>query len=136
VSEDCSRAAGRVAIGVHSVRVGRLRDTIERRDGGIASRLFTASELDAARRGNRVRWPSLAGRLAAKGAARRLLAERGHQADWREIEVVRGDRGQPLLLLHGDAQRAAEDCGFEALQVSISHEAGMAVAVVLTWRRG
>jgi holo-[acyl-carrier protein] synthase len=115
------------------VRIDSLREAIDCMDSRVASRLFTASELDFARRGDKIRWESLAGRLAAKVAARRLLAGHGHKAGWREIEVMRGDRGQPLLVLHGRARRVAEESGLQTPQVSISHEAGIAVAVVLAW---
>ena len=120
------------AIGVHAVRIDRLRKMIDREDGQVVRRLFTASELDYAQRGDKMRWESLAGRLAAKVAARRLLAEHGQVTGWREIEVLRGDRGQPLLVLHGRARRVAEKARLQTMQVSISHEAGIAIAVVLT----
>ena len=118
-------------IGVDVVQVSRLRDAVGRWGDRFVERLFTAAELCATRRGQGFRWPSLAGRFAAKEAAKKVFAARGHAADWNEIEVVTGGGGEPLLRLHGRARRAAELCGFETMQVSISHEREIAVAVVL-----
>lgn len=65
-----------------------------------------------------------AARLAAKLATRRLLGA----VRLREIEIVRDEAGAPSLRLHGRAEIRGEGA---RLHVSLSHDGGVAVALVV-----
>lgn len=120
------------AVGMDLTDVDRLRAMIQRRGMSAVARLFTVQEQQDARRDeNEWRWDSLAGRFAAKEAVKKVLASRGYTSSWREIEILRGSHAEPVLRLHGRAQSAAAECGFSCLLLSISHEKGMAAAVVI-----
>lgn len=89
--------------------------------------VFTPAELHGAdqRRGRR-RMEYLAGRFAAKEAVVKLLGTgfcRG--AWWRDVEIVAGAQGEPVVRLH---RRAADLAGGE-VAVSISHKGPWAIAV-------
>lgn len=119
------------ALGIDLVSVPRLRAMVLRWGDRLLERLFTADERAASSGARGLRWDSLAGRFAAKEAAKKVLASQGHIMGWNEIEVHNGSHGEPLLRLHGRARAAAQYCGYDGFVVSISHERDMAVAVVI-----
>lgn len=90
---------------------------------GVLERLFNESE----RTGSPA---TLAGRFAAKEAiAKALGAPQG--LGWRDCTVARLESGQPVLELSGSVAARAAELGVTATHVSISHDGGVAVAVVV-----
>lgn len=111
-----------IGVGVDVVAVERL-DAALGRTPAIRDRLFTAAEreLPAYR---------LAGRFAAKEAvAKALGGPRG--LAWRDVEVLVGEGGRPSLVVSGTVAAAADRLGVRRWHVSLSHDAGMAIAVVV-----
>lgn len=125
------------AVGVDVVQVDRIRRAVARWGDRLLDHVFTKGEQRDTRLPDAsYRWPAVAGRFAAKEATKKILAARGHVAGWTEIEVARTSSGAPSLVLHGRARRAARRCGLGRLEVSISHERSVAVAVVLATGSG
>jgi len=122
------------AVGIDVADVGRLRRLVERWGDQVLRHLFTGEERASLRGRRGLRWQSVAGRFAAKEAVRKVLASRGRVSSWTEVEVLSGEHGQPFVVLHGRARTAAEQCGFNAFLLSISHERGVAVAIALAVR--
>jgi holo-[acyl-carrier protein] synthase len=118
-----------VGVGVDLCEVARFARVVERWGDRVLGRLFTEREREAGegRRGAE----RLAARFAAKEAARKALgaAEAG---EWRDVEVV-SDRatGAPSIAFHGRARRRAEVLAVRQSHVSLTHQAGLAVAVVV-----
>lgn len=50
---------------------------------------------------------------------------------WREIEILPNRRGKPLVYLHGLAAKRAEKIGARGLDVSLTHDSDLAIAVVV-----
>jgi holo-[acyl-carrier protein] synthase len=50
---------------------------------------------------------------------------------WVDIEVVRASGGPPELVLHGESAAIARSRGIERWHVTITHDAGIAAAVVV-----
>lgn len=121
------------AIGIDLVDVGRLRALEQRRGECILARLFTEQERSICRKasGDGYRWQSLAGRFGAKEATKKVLAMHGFTFHWQEVEVVNGVYGEPLLRLYGQAHAACVRQGYHRLLLSISHDAGLAIAIVV-----
>jgi holo-[acyl-carrier protein] synthase len=73
---------------------------------------------------------ALAGRFAAKEALSKAL---GGPRDvwWHDVEVRRGSLGAPGLELSGAARQHADRLGVTRTWLSITHDAGVAVAVVV-----
>jgi holo-[acyl-carrier protein] synthase len=70
--------------------------------------------------------------FAAKEAAMKALGTgMTNGASFREIETTRDGRGQLVLKLYGNALQAAELQGFSQSYISIGHDRGMSVAVVI-----
>lgn len=111
-----------VGIGVDVADISRLRVALARTPG-LADRLFTDSE-QALPQG------SLVGCFAAKEAvAKALGAPPGLR--WTDAIVGRDDSGRPVLETRGTVAAAAAKLGVSRWHVSISHDAGICVAMVV-----
>ena len=75
----------------------------------------------------------LAARFAAKEATFKALRVGDAIPPWRSVEVVRRGTGAPALRLRGAAAARARELGLARLEVSLTHEAGWAAAVVAGW---
>jgi len=116
-------------IGVDAVDVVRFRQVMARRPG-IVSRLFTESERAYAER-SRDPGPRLAVRFAAKEAVLKALGVGVGAAGFRDVEVVRGDNGEPHLALSGRAAALSAGRGVRRWHVSLTHTDTLAVASVV-----
>ncbi|HTZ09552.1 MAG TPA: holo-ACP synthase [Acidimicrobiales bacterium] len=94
-------------------------------------RVFTSHEIACCRGPRLVAAASLAARFAAKEATIKVLRPDDHAVPWRSIEVRRHPAGFCELRLSDGAAALAEAAGITELHVSLSHEAGMAAAVVV-----
>lgn len=114
-----------VGIGVDLAEISRLETSITR-TAGLADRLFAESE-----RGRPVR--TLAGYFAAKEAvAKALGAPPGLQ--WTDVVVSNDAHGKPELAISGTVAAVADRLGVTSWHVSISHDAGFCVAMVVAER--
>lgn len=117
-----------VGVGVDVVDVARLARVLTRTPG-VAVRVFGDGERAYAGEGDGgVR--RLAARFAAKEAAAKALGA-PKRARWREIEVVVSDDGRPALLVTGRTAEVAAAAGIRSWHVSLTHDGGVAVAVVV-----
>ena len=73
---------------------------------------------------------SLAARFAAKEALAKALGAPTGMA-WLDAEVVNAPTGDPRLDLRGSVLTRAEELGVASVHVSLSHDAGIASAVVV-----
>ncbi len=111
-----------VGIGVDITDVARLAAALDRTPA-LAERLFVDTERS-------LPLPSLAARFAAKEAlAKALGAPPGLR--WTDAEVVREDSGRPALRLRGTVAAAADRLGVARWHLSLSHDGGVAVAMVI-----
>ena len=118
-----------VGVGVDVVDVARLRRVLARTPK-LAERLFTDGER-LFTKGERQRpVESLAARFAAKEAVAKALGAPGGLR-WRDAEVCSGDRGRPVLALHGGVAEEAAAQGIRTWHLSLSHDGGIATAVVV-----
>jgi holo-[acyl-carrier protein] synthase len=114
-----------VGIGVDVADIARLERALARTPA-LAHRLFADSERDRP-------LPSLAGCFAAKEAlAKALGAPAGLR--WTDAIIGHEDDGRPVLEILGTVAKAAAELGVSAWHVSISHDGGLAVAMVVAER--
>jgi holo-[acyl-carrier protein] synthase len=116
-----------LATGVDLIEIERVQSTIGRYGRRFLERVFTAQEL--AEVGNNT--ASLAARFAAKEAVAKALGTGIGPIAWREIEILRGPARQPLLTLHGAAQKLASEMGLEVWSISLSHTQTHAIALAV-----
>jgi len=118
-------------IGIDLALIPRLRQMVERWDERFLLRVFTEEEIAYCRR-RRDPIPHLAARFAAKEATLKALGTGlAMGVRWREMEVRRGRGQPPRLSLSGRTAELGEARGVRRLHVSLSHDAGLAVAQVL-----
>jgi holo-[acyl-carrier protein] synthase len=129
-------------VGVDIVDIARLEAAL-RRTPELAARLFTEGErtalggrLASASPGDSARSvASLAGSFAAKEALAKVLgAPAGLR--WTDAEVVRDPTGRPFLHVRGTVAAAAERQGIATWHLSLSHDGGICVAMVVGERGG
>ncbi|GGM03081.1 holo-ACP synthase [Nakamurella endophytica] len=125
---DVPAGAAVVGVGIDVVAVERFAESL-RRTPSLAARLFRPDELvtpSGAPRGS----ASLAARFAVKEAvAKALGVPRG--MDWHDCSVVSQASGRPVLATRGTVRAAADAAGVADWRISLSHDAGIAAAVVL-----
>ena len=118
-----------VGLGIDVASIERIRVALTRFGDRLWQRILTKNEqADLAARPDRAL--ALAGRFAAKEAAVKAL---GGQPDvwWHDVEIRPDPRGAPGLAFLGPAHVHAERLGVSRIWVSISHDAGVATAVVV-----
>jgi holo-[acyl-carrier protein] synthase len=111
-----------LGVGIDVVDIERFSESLSRTPG-LAERLFTAAELTRP-------LASLAARFAAKEAVAKALGAPG-DLHWHDAEVVSETSGRPLLELRGTVLARAEQLGVSATHLSLSHDAGIASAMVV-----
>lgn len=111
-----------VGIGTDVVDVARLGRMLERAPA-LGDRLFAEAE-----RG--LPLASLAARVAAKEAVAKALGS-PPGLRWREVSVARGEHGAPVLEVSGAVASLARERGVVAWHLSLTHDAGVAVAFVV-----
>jgi holo-[acyl-carrier protein] synthase len=120
-----------VRVGVDLASVAAVAASIDRYGDRYLRRLFTPVEIADAAGVPAVRASRLAARFAVKEAVLKVLRPGVDVPAWTDIEVCRHPDGWCALRLHGEARRAASRAGLGPWAVSMSHEADMAVAVVV-----
>jgi len=111
-----------IGVGIDVVDIDRFEVSLERTPS-LRERLFTAAEA-----GRPI--SSLAARFAAKEALAKALGA-PHGMAWHDAEVVSEDSGRPLLTIRGTVRARADELGVRQLHLSLSHDAGLASAVVV-----
>ncbi|MBB5939589.1 holo-[acyl-carrier protein] synthase [Streptomyces zagrosensis] len=117
-----------VGVGIDVAEIDRFGAAMERTPG-LADRVFVERELYLPS-GERRGIASLAARFAAKEAlAKALGAPRGLR--WTDAEIWTLPSGQPRLRVRGTVAQCAARLGVRTWHVSLSHDAGVASAVVI-----
>ena len=117
-----------IGIGIDVVPVERFAASLVRTPG-LRDRLFTAAEQHTPSGTPRTA-ESLAARFAAKEALAKALGAPG-DLRWHDAEVIVGDRGRPHLEVRGSVAGRAAQLGVSGWHVSLSHDGGIASAVVI-----
>jgi holo-[acyl-carrier protein] synthase len=117
-----------VSVGIDVVLVERFVKALERTPL-LTDRLFTASERLTAS-GNPRPPESLAARFAAKEAVAKALGAPGG-LHWHDCEIVTDSDGRPWLNVAGSVAAAALERGIGRWHLSLSHDGGIASAMVV-----
>jgi holo-[acyl-carrier protein] synthase len=118
-----------VGIGIDVCSIERMRRALERHGDRFFERICNEVERkDLSQTADRA--TTLAGRFAAKEAFAKAL-DGAPGVGWHDVEIRRGETGRPHMMLHGAAQTLASRSGALRWHVSITHDAGIAAAVVI-----
>ncbi|GAA1440040.1 holo-ACP synthase [Leifsonia poae] len=110
-------------IGVDVVDLQRFTRAIERTPR-LRERLFTDSERS-------LPVHSLAARFAAKEALIKALGD-SEGVRWHDMEIVPDEERNPGFVLHNVVEGVVRDRGITSIHVSMTHDAGIAMAFVVT----
>ncbi len=111
-----------VGVGVDIADISRVQAAL-RRTPALATRLFAKGEQGGSA-------SSLAACFATKEAvAKALGAPAGLR--WTDVEVIHDRQGRPLLEVRGSVAIAAARLGIRSWHLSLSHDGGLCVAMVV-----
>lgn len=116
-----------LATGVDLIEIARIDEVVARHGRHYLERIYTPAELEQCGK----RAESLAGRFAAKEAVAKALGSGIGDVTWKEIEVLGDENNAPVLTLHGEARKKANELGLSTWSVSISHSQSHSVALVV-----
>jgi holo-[acyl-carrier protein] synthase len=111
-----------VGLGTDLVEIARLEQSLDRTPT-LRERLFTPAEAT-------LPVESLAARFAAKEALAKALGA-PQDLQWHDAEVVTTEDGRPWFEVRGSVAKRCEHLGVETVHLSLSHDAGIASAVVV-----
>jgi len=119
----------RIRVGCDLVSVAEVGRSIELFGQRYLRRVYTEAELAACTGPTRVH--RLAARFAAKEATAKVLGELDGPLPWHTIEVRADPSGRPELALSGHAAALATAQRLADFDLSLSHEGGLAMAMVV-----
>ncbi len=111
-----------IGVGIDVVDIDRFVQSLDRTPA-LRDRLFTASEASRP-------MASLAARFVAKEAMAKALGAPVGMA-WHDAEIVSEETGRPRFEIRGTVAARADVLGVVHVHVSLSHDAGIASAVVV-----
>lgn len=110
-----------IGVGVDVCSIDRFAAMAKRSAGAVAKVLTSAEAATSP--------ASQAVRFAAKEALAKALGATGLR--WLDCEVVSDDAGQPQFAVTGSVQARCAELGVTTIHLSLSHDAGVAVAFVV-----
>lgn len=120
-------------IGVDIIEIERINKSLKRFPGQFEEKVFTQNEIDYCRSKAD---PSkhFAGRFAVKEAVMKSLGKgMGQSMDWKDMEVLNKESGQPVLRIQGRGKDLFDNLRLKEILISISHSdshaVGQAIAV-------
>ncbi len=119
-----------VGLGLDVMSLDRAARMLARWGDRVAARVMTEAERSAMPEAPARRVEYLAGRIAAKEATSKALGV-PPGIHWRCVEVASVRPGPPRIVLHGVALARAQALGVGRALLSITHDAGVAAAVVV-----
>lgn len=120
-----------VGLGIDLAEVPRIRQSIERFGNKFIDRIFTRREISyVERKANR--FERYAARFAAKEAGMKAIGTGWRRGvTWRDFEVANLPSGRPTLRLYGKAAEHAANLGVKEINLSMTHTAEQAMAIVI-----
>ncbi len=118
-----------IGIGLDVCSIERMRRALERHGDRFFARICSDAEREDLAE-NTDRAMHLAGRFAAKEAFAKAL-DGAPGVGWHDVQIRRSPSGRPQMMLTGAAQSLASRAGAVRWHVSITHDAGIAAAVVI-----
>jgi len=118
-------------IGVDIAAISRFQTFLENNNEKLLDKLFTTDELEMCCKRKEAA-SSLAARFAAKEAFLKALGTGYREGiSWHDIKVVNNSLGKPELSISGKAHQLYEAAGIWRILLSLSHDGGNAIAMVV-----
>ena len=121
----------KIKIGTDICQINRIKSVHKQYGKKFLKRILTENEIKYICSDKRNLINRLAGRYAAKEATSKVLGTGLRGVYFKEIEILREASGAPKLILHKRAKQKAKEKGLINFEVSIAHERGFAIAIVI-----
>lgn len=115
-------------VGIDVVPIDRVRRILERWSDDFSRRVLTEQELDGAPADRQQRARYVAGRIALKEAVLKALGT-GLRTSLQEVTILRRPSQAPQVRLDGEAAATLAQIGGTHVEVSLTHDAQLAIAV-------
>ncbi len=109
--------------GIDIVEINRIKNAVKQYGDKFLSRIFTPHEIKYCTSFNKLKYPELSVRFAAKEAYSKACGTGMVGIKWRQIEVVNDKNGKPYLKIKGKIEKNAH--------ITLSHSKDYAVASVV-----
>lgn len=120
-----------LGLGSDVCQIARVQEYLERFGERFTRRCFTPDEIAYCEKYKNCA-EQYASRLAAKEAASKALGTGFHNGvSWKCFEVCSQPSGKPVLRIRGRAAELASQIGVTNAHLSLTHDAGIAFAVVV-----
>ena len=120
-----------LGLGLDVSRLDRVENFLERYGDRFLRRILTPAETERCLSYKAVA-EQVAGCIAAKEAASKALGTGWRRGvHWKCFEVAHEPSGKPILRIHGRAAELASEMGVKGVHLTITHDAGIAAAVVI-----
>jgi len=116
-------------IGTDIIEIKRIKKAISRSPRFI-ERLFTEQELEFYKKKD-MKAQHIAGGFSAKEAVLKALGTGLRGFRWKDIEILRGPIGKPIVRFEGNVKQFIEDNGIGIIHVTISHSKDFATATAI-----
>jgi holo-[acyl-carrier protein] synthase len=116
-------------IGTDIIEIKRVEKAISR-SPKFVEKLFTEQELEYYKKKN-MKAHHIAGGFSAKEAVLKALGTGLRGFKWKDIEVLRGSVGKPIVRFGGNVKQFMEDNGIGLIHVTISHSKEFATATAV-----
>lgn len=113
-------------VGTDIVEISRIKDLAKRER--FLDRVFTEDEL-AYQRTRGMKAQTLAGAFASKEAVAKLIGTGIGKVSFKDIEIFANKSGRPYIRLSQKAKDLAKGFGIRGMDLTISHDGGMAIAI-------
>ena len=120
----------KVLNGIDIVEIKRFERVLNRWSTRFLNRVFTTREQNECKGVTK----SLAARFAAKEAVAKTLETGFIGFEWKDVEIVKALAGFPEVVLHNGAKTRALNQKWTSISLSLSHDAGLALAMVTVLR--
>lgn len=118
-------------IGVDIAAISRFQSFLDKNNSALLNRLFSENELATSNK-RKDAASCLAARFAAKEAFMKALGTGLRDGlSWQDIEVRNDELGKPELLLSGRAHELFIARQLQSALISLSHDGGQAIAMVV-----
>lgn len=118
-----------IGLGTDVCSIKRTEDAIAKHEGRFEQRILSPREI--AQISDRTHFAeAVAARFAAKEAFSKCL-DGARGVPWHDVEIVSMPSGRPVLELKGEALKRAHAAGATRWHLSMSHDAGVAMATVI-----
>lgn len=130
ITGGCATPATQVRVGNDLCRVADVAGSIDRFGDRYLTRVYTPAELATCTHDGAASAERLAARFAAKECVVKVLRPTGG-VSFHDIEICHDTAGAPVVVLHGEMERRAHELGVVDASLSISHDHGLASAVLV-----